>query len=95
MSKMGTPRPSGEVLAEPDHTLESLSLLHPAERRVILARTEAACLSNPSGVKSGKGHYQPSSWLRGLVAQYGDEVKMGGSLASIKARQAEAMDEDD
>lgn len=87
MAKTGTPRPSDEVIAAPDHTLESLSRFHPAERRTVLARSEAACFSNPvaadSAARAAKGRYQPSPWLRGLVASVGG-LQMGGSLTSIK-----------
>ncbi|VDD76294.1 unnamed protein product [Mesocestoides corti] len=69
MTKTSTPRPTNEVLAQPDHTIESLSTLHPAERRVILARSEAACLSTPSTAKVGKRRYQPSPWLRRMLEQ--------------------------
>uniref|UniRef100_A0A915ET80 NOC3-like protein n=1 Tax=Echinococcus canadensis TaxID=519352 RepID=A0A915ET80_9CEST len=74
--KDGAPRPTNEVIAAPDHTLESLSAMHPAERRLVLARAEAACLSKPTTTaarraSTSKGHVkQISPWLRELVAKH-------------------------
>ncbi|KAL5104482.1 hypothetical protein TcWFU_006271 [Taenia crassiceps] len=74
--KDGAPRPTNEVIAAPDHTLESLSAMPPADRRLVLARAEAACLSKPLTGAKGRTHaskqraQQISPWLRGLMAQY-------------------------
>ncbi|CDS39810.1 nucleolar complex protein 3 [Echinococcus multilocularis] len=84
--KDGAPRPTNEVIAAPDHTLESLSAMHPAERRLVLARAEAACLSKPTTTaarraSTSKGHVkQISPWLRELMARH--DVAAPGSHPS-------------
>ncbi|VDK48276.1 unnamed protein product [Taenia asiatica] len=74
--KDGAPRPTNEVIAAPDHTLESLSAMPPAERRLVLARAEATCLSEPTAGATSRAPAskqrakQISPWLRELMARY-------------------------
>ncbi|BHF65169.1 Nucleolar complex protein 3 [Sparganum proliferum] len=77
-SKGGISRLSTEAIASPDITLESLTLLHPAERRVVLARSEVAALSvkAPAVTAATKRHrppWTPSPWLRQVMAQQNAE----------------------
>ena len=70
VAKDGTARPTKEVIAAGDQTLESLSALKPDERRLILARTEAACLSKPMAAISSKHHIkQLPPWLKNAATR--------------------------
>ncbi|EUB58801.1 Nucleolar complex protein [Echinococcus granulosus] len=91
--KDGAPRPTNEVIAAPDHTLESLSAMHPAERRLVLARAEAACLSKPTTTaarraSTSKGYVkQISPWLRELMAKHDVAAPGSGDRGFHKLRR--------
>lgn len=66
------PRLTGDIVAHPDITMEALIQMHPAERRMTLARSEAMCLTQKSTVKQRASSYnQPSKWLRSLMKEQG------------------------
>ncbi|VDM01680.1 unnamed protein product [Schistocephalus solidus] len=80
-SQGGIPRLSTDVIASPDITLESLSLLHPAERRVALSRAEATALSVRAAAptattKRRRSTWTPSPWLQQVMAQQNVEFTL-------------------
>ncbi|KAM7538026.1 hypothetical protein Aperf_G00000078282 [Anoplocephala perfoliata] len=86
-AKDGGARVTNEVLAAPDHTLESLSAVHPSERRVLFANAEASCLSESARSKGVSKHRakQLSPWIWELQNQFG---------VAIPSTNPEAMEED-
>ncbi|VDN97982.1 unnamed protein product [Rodentolepis nana] len=72
-TKDGTTRATNEVLVSPDHTIESLSSIHPSERRIVFAHAEASCLSDPVRSKAPISHRPKplSPWIRELMDRFG------------------------
>ncbi|VUZ51618.1 unnamed protein product, partial [Hymenolepis diminuta] len=93
-AKDGTGRATNEVLTAPDHTIESLSSIHPAERRMVFAHAEASCLSDSvrSRAPISQRTKPLSPWIRELMDQFG--VAAPGSHPDQDVFEGGPMEED-